>query len=79
MIFCISGTKQTVRNRGVRKERLDCKCMGLDEYLHKDMANVAPFYHLHFTLQQKSQALLERLFFVSCSRVSFCFVFARYC
>ena len=24
MIFGISGTKRTVRNRGVRKERLDC-------------------------------------------------------
>ena len=26
--------------------------VGLDEYPHKDMAYVTPFYHLHFTLQQ---------------------------
>ena len=60
MIFGISGTKRIELfviercpyYRGVRKKRLDCKCMGLDKYPHKDMAYVAPFYHLHFTLQQ---------------------------
>ena len=36
--FGISGTKRTVRNRGVRKERLDCSYLGIPEIVMEIMA-----------------------------------------
>ena len=36
--FGISGTKRSVRNRGVRKERLDCSYLGIPEIVMEIMA-----------------------------------------
>ena len=36
--FGISGTKRSVRNRGVRKERLDCSYLGIPEIVIEIMA-----------------------------------------
>ena len=36
--FGISGTKRSVRNRGVRKERLDCGYLGIPEIVMEIMA-----------------------------------------
>ena len=36
--FGISGTKRSVRNRGVRKERLDCSYLGIPEIVMEILA-----------------------------------------